>query len=332
MKLLITLTCTLFLATSFQTAWSQEKPKLSSRQLRYEIIIRSDNDAYLFSNIDRYYTNGAHIYFRKLIPSKQNTSNQDVPKKTSKQILTWFLGQNIYTPSKINKTRIRDLDRPYAGWLFAGMSWEIYPKTHNRLFLKLELGSTGPWSIAEDIQKGLHSIIGFPTPRGWDTQISNELGANLQVCYLHNWQLASWSDLNSETSLQLGTIFQDIEQTIGLRLGKINPLSSSAYTNSRLSRPDLYPQETSLSKRHEIFAILAFSVRRVEHNTLIEGSIWDIESPFVEEARSWLTGQQLGLVYAREKSSYRFIAQRYSPEIEGNKATVFGSIQWSFRF
>lgn len=331
MKLFIPLIPVFLIVCSYDLAWCQESPR-PSQKLRYEIIVRSDNDAYLFSNIDQYYTNGAHVYFRKLIPSKQDIHDGKTLKKPSKQILAWFLGQNIYTPSKINKTRIRDLDRPYAGWLFAGMSWEIYPRDNKRWLLRAEIGSTGSWSIAENIQRSLHRAVGFPVPRGWDTQIANEIGFNLQVSYLHNWQLASWSDLNSETSLHLGTIFQDAEQSFAFRFGKINPVSSSAYTNSRLYRADLNPDAINLSKRHEIFAMVALSVRRVQHNTLIEGSVWDIESPFVEEARPWILGQQLGIVYSREKSSYKFIAQRYNPEIRGVKSTAYASIQLSFRF
>jgi hypothetical protein len=84
-----------------------------------------------FSNTDHYYTRGSRIAW---VSSKDNNPNwaawvmkwitpPGVPDKDrSKHRIGYVFGQYIFTPEDISREdKIYD-DRPYAGWLYAGLS------------------------------------------------------------------------------------------------------------------------------------------------------------------------------------------------------------------
>jgi hypothetical protein len=67
-------------------------------------------------------------------------------------------------------------ERPYSGWLF------IAPGLHHVAAgrvrsLTLLLGVTGPASLAEKAQDGIHSLLGEHERRGWRHQLRSEVGA-----------------------------------------------------------------------------------------------------------------------------------------------------------
>jgi lipid A 3-O-deacylase len=85
------------------------------------------------------------------------------------------LGQNIYTPENIGDPGLIARDRPYAGWLYGGVSLHAY--TDSRLdTIELDFGIVGPAALAEEAQKTVHRMIDATRPRGWDHQLANEPG------------------------------------------------------------------------------------------------------------------------------------------------------------
>jgi hypothetical protein len=101
--------------------------------------------------------------------------------------LAFTLGQEVYTPEDLLDPALIPDDRPYAGWLWAGMaiqgrSLDDDPdRRRDRMdLLEFDLGVVGPASQGERVQNTWHrEVLGIDEAQGWDNQIGNELGALL---------------------------------------------------------------------------------------------------------------------------------------------------------
>ncbi len=88
------------------------------------------------------------------------------------------LGQQMYTPEDISRRELVSDDRPYAGWLYGGVSF-MSRSDHAMDVLELQAGMVGPAALAEQAQNFVHEMRDLPTPKGWDHQLENEPGLNL---------------------------------------------------------------------------------------------------------------------------------------------------------
>lgn len=98
----------------------------------------------------------------------------------------WEVGQEIYTP-RIDHTTPVPGERPYAGWLYGSVTAEATKGARTRS-LTLQLGVTGPPSLAEPVQTEVHKLGGFDRPLGWRYQIPFQPGVVAR--YGERWALA----------------------------------------------------------------------------------------------------------------------------------------------
>jgi lipid A 3-O-deacylase len=86
----------------------------------------------------------------------------------------WEVGQRIYTPRHDAAEPVPG-ERPYAGWLYG--AWERTSASgRTRARLRVEAGVTGPPSLAEPVQNGLHRLAGYRPQLGWEHQLGFEPG------------------------------------------------------------------------------------------------------------------------------------------------------------
>ncbi len=96
------------------------------------------------------------------------------------------LGQNIYTPRDTNLVIPDPTDRPYAGWSYLELSF--VSKTERVMdMVAIQVGVVGPHSYAEDTQRIVHEWLNDDVPRGWDSQLEDEVGVNL--IFERKWRL-----------------------------------------------------------------------------------------------------------------------------------------------
>jgi len=141
------------------------------------------------------------------------------------------LGQNIFTPEDTDASALVDDDRPYAGWLYAGIS--VHAETtrqRNGLTIdvldsvELDLGIVGPESFAADVQNGYHDLIGVSRSNGWDHQLANELG--IALIFERKWRPAPWRfdalevDLIPSAGGSLGNVMTQLNLGAMVRLGQ----------------------------------------------------------------------------------------------------------------
>jgi len=159
---------------------------------------RLEND--LFVHTDQNYTSGvlftvvSHDIFGKLklacLPAAVQLhailiSNLDssfwLDPDSSKHVQNVVLkfGQSMFTPSDSSRTDLILDDRPYAGLLYVGMSWNRRKHLPLRNLEVLDtrettLGVMGPLAMAKPTQDFIHKLTGTERFNGWENQLRNE--------------------------------------------------------------------------------------------------------------------------------------------------------------
>lgn len=160
--------------------------------------VRLEND--LFTGIDQNYTNGVAVTAVSYdIAGKLRTECLPTPVRLQAELIKFLnpefwsdaenpahtqnvvvkFGQSMYTPKDLARTDLIFNDRPYAGLLYAGISWnrrQTIPQANLEMMdtREITLGVIGPWSFAEQSQNVVHDAIGTERFRGWQNQLKNE--------------------------------------------------------------------------------------------------------------------------------------------------------------
>lgn len=187
-----------------------------------------END--LIANADRNYTSGVRIAWtspelRRQLPWVGEALEWIYPFDVGADARIGVeAGQSIFTPEDLSESQLISDDRPYAGWLYAGVS--LYAETHQEVLsvsfdtldtTELELGVVGPLSMAEQTQKFVHRYSDSPDPKGWDNQLNNEPGVVLTFERYWRSPPHNIEDLNVQA---------DIIPIAGANLGNVNTSAS----------------------------------------------------------------------------------------------------------
>jgi lipid A 3-O-deacylase len=300
--------------------------KAQTSTYKNEFGFRSDNDAYLGYGQDRYYTNGLFITFRHA------TDQSRLKTTVNKKIWEIEAGQKIYNPISGQVTDIRQVDRPFAGYLYAGASMNWLYTSENSLKMSIQLGTIGPSSLAEDGQVLLHDVIGFYEIKGWDSQVKDELGVNLIAEYNHLLQrgASGKTDFTLASNVKLGNTFSGAGLGLLFRAGILNQLFNSASTNSTLSNNS----KTEPLQEKEFFFYSQPSLNYVAYDATVEGGLFrDDKGPVTFDVKPLVFSQQLGFMYSKKRWTADFSVIFKSREIKSTaKAHQYGSAALYYRF
>ncbi|MBC7741914.1 MAG: lipid A deacylase LpxR family protein [Bdellovibrionaceae bacterium] len=95
-------------------------------------------------------------------------------------------GQQLYTPNDIREPALITNDRPYAAWLYLGLTAHFKDVYRSHVF-ELDLGIIGPEALGEPVQNGYHKIIAKYRAEGWKNQIGTE--PTIQLFYQQRQKL-----------------------------------------------------------------------------------------------------------------------------------------------
>jgi len=190
------------------------------------LTLQFEND--YFGNADQHFTHGtraAVLMPAALAPDWVKDTMSRLPwvdASTSKDVV-FSLGQSIFTPDDITRRDLIPDERPYAGWLYAGvgLTW-VGAKAFDSL--DLDIGVVGPHSFAEDVQKTWHTWFGFPRPEGWNNQLRDEPGVVLT--YEHKWRkfhdfqtFGLDGDVTPHIGASLGNVLTQAAAGLTVRIG-----------------------------------------------------------------------------------------------------------------
>lgn len=309
-----------------------------------------END--LFGRTDQQYTNG--IQFGWLSPDlNQFEQAGQLPQWSDALVeaLPWVnrpgalrnlglaLGQKMFTPEDIATRSLITDDRPYAGWLYAGIAF--VSRTADRLdSMELQLGVVGPASFAEDIQNLVHDVRGISRAQGWDNQLANEPGLALiyerKIRWMERVSASGFGyDIMGHAGGAVGNVFTYLNGGIEIRAGWNIPadfgttlISPGGDTNAPIAHDDPRLNSKAPAGFHVFAATTGRLVVRdifLDGNTFADSHSVDKE-PVVADliAGASLVMRRYKLSYAQVFRTQEFDGQRLNPN--------FGSLTLSMTF
>ncbi|EDM35731.1 hypothetical protein PBAL39_06116 [Pedobacter sp. BAL39] len=297
----------------------------TAQTYKNEFGFKSENDSYLGQGSDRYYTNGLFINFRHALDQQQ--LKEGLEKKTYEI----SAGQRMYNPYSGYAPDPERQDRPFAGYLYAEGAMNWFYQNESILKTSVQVGVTGPASLAEDAQELLHDVAGFYTLDGWQYQIKQELQVNLSAQYTKLLYRPShqYLDFSFEAYGNLGTTFSGAGAGIIFRAGRINQLFNSAYTNAVIGNN----AKTKARVKSELFFYAKPQLNYVAYDATVEGSMFNNNSPVTFDVKPVVFAQQLGLNYSSQRLTLDFGMIFKTKEVEGiRRAHQWGAISAFYRF
>ncbi|WP_306352072.1 lipid A deacylase LpxR family protein [Flavobacterium sp. '19STA2R22 D10 B1'] len=284
----------------------------------------TDNDLYISTSRDQYYTNGIELYYRYLTHKKSET----LEKKT----VEFRAGQYMYNPQTVRAVSISLHDRPFAGYLFAEAGISNFYKDESVLKFSGQLGILGPGAGAEGLQKELHKVLKLDSISGWEYQIKKAVGVQVNAFYSRKILPQTFSqniDFNFTSKANWGTIWTGAQVGIMTRISiaKLLPVFDSNLFGASVSR-------TAKEKNREFYLYFTPNLNYQIYDATIQGSMFNNDSPIVFDVKPWRFIGEVGLKFRRNNwnLSYSFIYK--SKELINNAVTshYYGSITISRLF
>ena len=227
----------------------------------------------------------------------------------------WEVGQRIYTPRRDAAQPIAG-ERPYAGWLYG--AWERTAESEAvRSRLRVEAGVTGPPSLAEPVQNGLHRLAGYERQRGWAHQLGFEpgivasYGQEIRAMGIGRGEATRLEVLPS-WAVRAGNVRTGAEAGLRARLGV---RSGTAWTRAGAAR-DLSGWIEAGARQEAVLRDL-----------FIDGNTFAERSPGLDR-RTWVAQGEaaFGIRWRRAELEYRHVlrGREYQTQIEPHP---YGSIR-----
>ena len=298
----------------------------AEKTYKSEFGFKSDNDAYLAYGQDRYYTNGLFLTFRHALKQPNAT------KRLSKLIYELEAGQKMYNPRSGNPKNITRIDRPFAAYLYGGLSFNWLYKSENSLKTSLQIGTIGPHAQGKEAQILLHETFSFYPIHGWDWQIKNEIGVNASINYDH-FLVRSQSknnDLSINSYINAGNTYAGAGAGILFRTGSLNQFFNTVSNNSVVANQ----ASTTPFNSKELFFYLKPMLHYVAYDATIQGGLSNEDKgPTIFDVKPIVFSQELGVMYAKKRISANFSIIFKSKEVKSMaKAHQYGSVSLSYRF
>lgn len=271
---------------------------ISQEKFSKEISLITDNDLYVSTIRDRYYTSGIFLSYRYL-SKKKNESLE-------KRILEWKIGHEMYTPNKATVTSISEHDRPFAGYLFGSFGINRIYKNNKILNTSIQIGSIGPNAYAEEIQEFIHDIYNFKKSVGWKYQIKNAFALNFKTEYLktvlttekNNFDIAWVNDLN------VGTVYTNISSGFYSRIG-LKPLQK--LVNSIAFNTSLNDETTNFNREVESFFYIKPTLQYALYDATLQGSFLNKTSPVTKEIIPLVFDIELGFRFTANRFNFGYV-------------------------
>lgn len=290
-RLLLPLCCVL----AMSSIHAQDEQSVPSGTFSFVL----END--LFFGSDRHYTNGVRFAW---VPDAQRAVPEWVLKTA--QLVPWFpvggtirhgyaFGQSMFTPSDIEEKNPSKSERPYAGWLYGSIGLGV-ESGHVVDQFGLAVGVVGPAAMGEETQKFIHRVVDAPQPRGWDTQLKNELG--VVATWQRSWRslaranvLGHRADVSTHAGLALGNVFTHVGGGLMLRFG---PSLPDDYGPPRIHPGIPGSSDFAPTKSFRWYAFAGVEGRAVARNIFLDGNTF--RSSRSVDKRPYVGDVQVGLV------------------------------------
>ncbi|MEQ1850139.1 MAG: lipid A deacylase LpxR family protein [Chthoniobacteraceae bacterium] len=308
-----------------------------------------END--LFTGTDRQYTSGVKLGWSSADLENYSDSRYASPflplfnllpyinEKAYQKNLVFALGQSIYTPDNTEAFTLVTGDRPYAGWLYAGVG-VVWKDADVRNSLVLNIGIVGSGSFAQESQRLVHDFRGLDHPKGWDNQLHNELG--VVAIYQREWRWPKherrvgldW-ELIPHAGVAVGNVqtFANIGGELRAGWNLPDDFGTAAIGPAAVTSTPVAGRQGAERSRFDVglHVFARADGRAVAHNIFIDGNTFG-NSPSVD--RKWFVADLsvgAAINYKNTKLAYAVVYR--TKEFYGQtEPQVFGTVSMNFEF
>jgi len=213
-------------AAAAQVRAAQDLPSLDRSLYRLSVVWENDGGVIRPGGTDRHYTNGVLVSFAHQ-PAWADGLADGLGLDHTATAAGYHAGHQMFTPEDLTRVIPDPTDRPYAGYLFAGVFWQR--EQGNQLdHIQLDFGVVGPSSGADDLQDWVHEWFDGQDPQGWDSQLGDEF--TYQLTYRHKWRIpldnfrpfkhdVDWQ-LIPQAGFGVGNVYRQADLAVTLRVGQ----------------------------------------------------------------------------------------------------------------
>jgi lipid A 3-O-deacylase len=256
------------------------------------------------------------------------TDQEKLKPGLAKKIVELSAGQMIFNPRSGFRPDPQTQDRPFAGYLYVGGAMSWFKNTEENFKAGVQLGTTGPNSLAQDGQELLHKTFGFYETAGWDYQIKNEAAINPSLQYARLLQRAEnkKTDFVLEGYANVGTTFSGAGAALLFRAGNMEQLFNTSSFDARTGTK-------GPAQRNELFFYAKPQINYVAYDATIQGSMFNDDSPVTYDVKPLVFSQQVGVNYSTTRLTFDFNVIFKTREIKSDAtAHQFGSLSVNYRF
>ncbi len=293
-------------------------PKQGSAQ-RNELSFTSENDAYLLQYHDAYYTNGFMLQYNRATASKKH-----------KKIQSLEIGQQIYTPVNKEIIPIKNIDRPYCGYLYLKFQETQFLQNTGFLRWSASLGLLGKQSGGESLQTSFHGLFKYKKFKGWDYQVNDATSFNLGMLLAPtSWQPTQKFKAVPLIKANWGNAFVNAGAGAMFVLGIFEQNHRSALWNARVSEGD-----AGFEQEIEWFLFAQPEWTWQQYNATIQGvKNAAVGNAILSNPLPWVFQQSIGLCYAKKATSFKAAWVYQSRETNTQVGTQqYLSLQFNWRF
>ncbi|MDB0611105.1 lipid A deacylase LpxR family protein [Tenacibaculum maritimum] len=285
----------------------------------------NDNDLYISTRQDRYYTNGMFFSYRYLSTQKE--------QKLEKKIYEFQLGHHMYSPFKATVQMHEDHDRPFAAYLYGGFGINYF-KEHSIIKTSIKTGIIGSYAFGWELQDFIHDIYGFKKAIGWKYQIKNAFGLDIGIDYIKHLatDASNRYDINWVNSVKIGTIFTNISTGFYLRVG-FKPLQK--LINSIAFGGNLNNYITNHTNKIEAFLYTKPILSYIFYDATIEGGFLNNSSPITFDVNPFKFSLETGIKFTSNRFTFGYIVHYYTKKLKSIRVpndNFYGAIQCNYLF
>jgi len=292
----------------------------SFRDIKSTSYFRFNYDNDYFASTDQNYTQGYN--FELVSPTlKKNPINYFFFKPKFSELKYGLSIEHIgYTPDNIKSTEIQFGDRPFAAAIML-KSFSIATDTHqkSRFISSLNIGLIGPGAFGKEMQVAIHKATGNTIPGGWQNQIKNDLVLNYEVSYEKQiLSLENILSLQTNTHLQLGTLFTNVSLGMNATLGIIN-VPFSPLKNKNKFELYLYSQPL---------------LNIIGYDATLQGGLFNANSPYTISAgqiERFTAQNNYGIILQTRSMYFEYSRTMITREFLSGTSAKWGGIKIGFK-
>lgn len=282
--------------------------------------IHYEND--YFSEADIYYTQGINLEY--VHPEIGNfLTSKLLIQSTSKEIKYGIaLEHEGYTPTSITHPEILLGDRPFAACLFLKTFSIINDATRKeRISSSLNMGVIGPMAGGKEIQEGIHRLINYTLPLGWQNQIQNDLILNYQVEYERGFfSLPDYLLLSAKAGARVGTFNTKVSAGFILMAG----LFDDPFTNFSKQK-----------RKNQVYLYAEPLLNVVGHDATLQGGLFNT-SPYTissNQINRFVFQGNAGIVFKIKTLQLEYFQSYITKEFETSGTHAWGGVRigWQVR-